>query len=62
MVAQLATGATIIPLHWNLFTALGALGLATFIHLRMNHKVSIINARLMGITKAKGSIIRKKSQ
>ena len=68
MVAQLPSGATIIPLHWNLFTALVALGLATFIHMRMLHKVSIINARMGGLTGATGSIFiamkreRKKSQ
>jgi len=56
MVAQLAAGATTIPLEWNLLTALGALLFATLIHFRMNYKVSIISARMGGITKAKGGI------
>ena len=68
MVTQLAANATIIPLFWNLSIFLGVLCLATIIHFRMLHKVSIINARMGGVTGATGSIFiamkreRKKSQ
>ena len=59
MVAQLAANATIIPLFWNLSILLGVLCLATIIHFRMLHKVSIINARMGAITGATGSIFIK---
>ena len=58
MVAQLASGATILPLYWNLLIVGGALCFAIFIHFRMSHKVSILNASMGGVTKVtKGPLV-----